>query len=586
MNYRRLGRTNLMVSVVGFGTCQLRLVPERQAIATLVRGFELGVNFVHTAPDYEGAEDLIARAVREASREVIVCSQGYGAMDQFERHFEETCRRFDKERLVIFGISCIEDSEALGRNVWGQGGMVDFLLRKKADGRLGSIFCSTHHPPSGIIKLIESGVFDALMVAYNPLGFHITTECAPPLGTDPAEDPFDARTLRRRRENGFADLRGTFREVFPVAHAHDVGLMIMKPLAGGLLCEPKAFPLWAPLHPEVPRVPAREILRHILRSPEVACVVPGTASPAEAEENARAGHGEIALAPEEVHQVESDVAQLETVLCSRCGQCTTSCSQGLWVPWLLRSGYTALHATEMSAWSPDELGYFHLHPSLESICASCPNVTCTCPSGLDIPRELTQVHETMVGLLERKLVPSPPFPSLLEIPEALRGLPESKARAIHRRYRSVKARLPKSLVSLLGVGRRRLRALRERWRSQAPRARMITQDLPEVLAPSATAVCRLHLENRGPRTWQTSDQVDGSRVVLRVYVDGRARHPAYLRIPVAPWWRGHFVFELGAPDRPGIHRLRLDLVTEGTRSLLGRNRTTLVRTRFKVTDVT
>ena len=49
MNYRRLGRTNLKVSVVGFGTCQLRLVPDRQAIATLLRGFELGVNLVHQA---------------------------------------------------------------------------------------------------------------------------------------------------------------------------------------------------------------------------------------------------------------------------------------------------------------------------------------------------------------------------------------------------------------------------------------------------------------------------------------------------------------------------------------------------------
>jgi aryl-alcohol dehydrogenase-like predicted oxidoreductase len=42
MNYRRLGRTNLDVSVVAFGTCQLRLVPEAQAINTLLKGFELG----------------------------------------------------------------------------------------------------------------------------------------------------------------------------------------------------------------------------------------------------------------------------------------------------------------------------------------------------------------------------------------------------------------------------------------------------------------------------------------------------------------------------------------------------------------
>src|SRR6185295_11667090 len=100
MEYRRLGRTGLEVSVVGFGTNELRLVPERQAIETLVRGFELGVNIVHTSPDYEGAEDLVARAIAQTDRPVIVASQGYdvhyntdGPAHHFEQLFEATCAR-------------------------------------------------------------------------------------------------------------------------------------------------------------------------------------------------------------------------------------------------------------------------------------------------------------------------------------------------------------------------------------------------------------------------------------------------------------------------------------------------------------
>jgi len=49
MEYRRLGRTQLQVSAIGFGTCQLRLMPEKQAIDMLLKGFDLGVNIVHTA---------------------------------------------------------------------------------------------------------------------------------------------------------------------------------------------------------------------------------------------------------------------------------------------------------------------------------------------------------------------------------------------------------------------------------------------------------------------------------------------------------------------------------------------------------
>jgi diketogulonate reductase-like aldo/keto reductase len=62
---RRLGRTGMQVSVVGFGTAQFRLVPEQRAIDALKHGFSLGVNLVRTAPDYEGADDLAAQAGAE-----------------------------------------------------------------------------------------------------------------------------------------------------------------------------------------------------------------------------------------------------------------------------------------------------------------------------------------------------------------------------------------------------------------------------------------------------------------------------------------------------------------------------------------
>src|SRR6266849_1626234 len=289
MNYRRLGRTNLHVSVIGFGTCQLRLVPERQAIDTLRRGFELGVNLVHTAPDYEGADDLIVQALKEtpADVDVIVCNQGYGPIDQFERQFEETCAKFGKGRLDLFGITCVEDREAAGENVWSRGGQAEFLLRKKEEGRLGGIFCTTHKSPEYIRKLIETDVFDAMMIGYNMLGFHLLSESFPPIGDDPKRDTVNMTILRLRQSEGFEDLRRNRSEVFPLAASRDIGLMIMKPLAGGLLCTGKAFPPRAPLIPESTHVGAREALRFILQNREVACVIPGTASPEEAEENAR-----------------------------------------------------------------------------------------------------------------------------------------------------------------------------------------------------------------------------------------------------------------------------------------------------------
>ena len=40
MQTRPVGRSGIHLSVVGFGTAQLQMVPEQQAIDTLVRGFD------------------------------------------------------------------------------------------------------------------------------------------------------------------------------------------------------------------------------------------------------------------------------------------------------------------------------------------------------------------------------------------------------------------------------------------------------------------------------------------------------------------------------------------------------------------
>ena len=127
---RRLGSSGLQVSVIGIGTAQLRCVPAQQALETLCRAFKLGVTLVHTAPDYEGADDLVAEAVASSGREIIVASQGYGSREYFEHLFESTCQKLGKKRLELFGIACIDDREKYGEDVWGPNGIVQFLAKK------------------------------------------------------------------------------------------------------------------------------------------------------------------------------------------------------------------------------------------------------------------------------------------------------------------------------------------------------------------------------------------------------------------------------------------------------------------------
>lgn len=390
MILRRLGRTDVHLSAVGFGTCQLRLVPEEQALATLRRGFELGVNWVHVSPDYCGAEELVARAIRECGRRVMPISDGSGSMAHFEHLFERTCRLFGTDRLDVWGISCIDDQEFVGNDVWGPDGMVEFLQRKKREGRIGAIHCTTHGPPDYVADLVTSGCFDAILLAYNPLGFHVLSSYAAAEGKH------------------YEDVPANRERIFALARGHGVGILVMKALAGGLLGGSKAFPSLGPCEAERAELTATDVLRRVLAEEGVTAVVPGTASVEEAEENARAGHAPIELDPERARLLDERIAALRARLCSRCGECEPACSRGLPISWLFRDAYLWLNPAD-SFDAVERLHYFHLHPEERLVCESCDDRSCAaaCPQGLDVPAELARVHAKMLELRRRGVLPRP-----------------------------------------------------------------------------------------------------------------------------------------------------------------------------------
>jgi len=184
MEYRRLGRSEIQVSVIGFGTCQLRLTPEKTGNRYTAQGVELGVNIVHTAPDYGNAEEVVARAIRQTGQKIIAASQGYdvpgnesGPVSHLKA-FEATCERLGTERLDLYGIACIDDREVHRENVWGKNGMVEFLLKKRNRVDFVGFSALPMAKPEYVKQLITCGAFDAVVLAYNILGYHLLT-CNP-----------------------------------------------------------------------------------------------------------------------------------------------------------------------------------------------------------------------------------------------------------------------------------------------------------------------------------------------------------------------------------------------------------------------
>lgn len=93
MKYRRLGKTDIRVSVIGIGTWQLggewgRAFQQAEVDVMLERAAELGVNLIDTAECYGNhlSEKLIGRAIKGRREKWIIATKfGHGFKPNFER---------------------------------------------------------------------------------------------------------------------------------------------------------------------------------------------------------------------------------------------------------------------------------------------------------------------------------------------------------------------------------------------------------------------------------------------------------------------------------------------------------------------
>jgi L-galactose dehydrogenase len=87
MEFRRFGRTNLQVSLVGLGSGgpsqlgQTSGMPEEQSVAVVRRALDLGINLIDTSAEYLESEVLIGRVIEDVPRESVVLATKFHAVD-------------------------------------------------------------------------------------------------------------------------------------------------------------------------------------------------------------------------------------------------------------------------------------------------------------------------------------------------------------------------------------------------------------------------------------------------------------------------------------------------------------------------
>lgn len=186
MRYRRLGRTNLDVSEIGFGGWGIGKgwwgeTDDRLSIRALLRAFERGVNFIDTAYGYGNghSEQLIAKAFQEYGERVTVATKiplktrdwppkpGTPAKEAFPgpwiiEHTEKSLRHLRTDCIEVQQFHIWRD-EWIQETEWQQA--VE-QLRRAGKIRFLGVSLIDHAPETGL-EAVRSGIVDTVQVIYN-----------------------------------------------------------------------------------------------------------------------------------------------------------------------------------------------------------------------------------------------------------------------------------------------------------------------------------------------------------------------------------------------------------------------------------
>ncbi len=187
MRYRKLGRTGLEVSEIGYGAWgvgggdQWKGGGDDESLQALRRAFELGVNFIDTAYAYnEGhSERLVAEAARKAPLPVTIAtkvppknriwpaSPGIGIEDVFPYDYvvemtEKSLKNLRAEAIDLQQFH-VWNPEWIDREEWRRA-VED--LKKAGKIRFFGLSINDHQPDSAL-DAVRTGLIDAVQVIYN-----------------------------------------------------------------------------------------------------------------------------------------------------------------------------------------------------------------------------------------------------------------------------------------------------------------------------------------------------------------------------------------------------------------------------------
>jgi predicted aldo/keto reductase-like oxidoreductase len=261
----RLGRTNLMVSRLGFGSIPIQRVPDDEAIAIIRRSLELGITYIDTANAYTTSEGRIGRAISDWRGQLVLSTKSQSRSPEgIAKHLQQSLEQLAVESIDLHQFHNVSSFDQLEIVLDPKGPMAT-LEKAKREGKIKHIGITCHQ--IDVAKAaVRSDRFETIMFPFN----FVACEAAD--------------------------------ELIPLAKEHDVGFIAMKPLAGGMIDN------------------ATIAIKYLLQFPDVV-PIPGIERIGEIEEIMGVVEGTWAMTPAEQREMERIRQESGDQFCRRCDYC-------------------------------------------------------------------------------------------------------------------------------------------------------------------------------------------------------------------------------------------------------------------------
>lgn len=377
MEYRRLGKTGLMVSEIGFGAEWMEKKSAEDVRAVVARCEEAGINILDCWMAGPDVRSNLGAAIADTRDKWII--QGHiGStwqngqyvrtrdMDLVRPAFEDLLARLGTDHVELGMIHYVDDVDEYESIMAGD--FIAYVRELKAAGTVEHIGLSTHSPEVAKLAAL-SGEIEMIMFSVNPafdlLPASTSLEAAFGFDYDDALEGMDpARS-----------------ELYAICERDDIGITVMKGYAGGRLFNAEASPFGVALTPV-------QCIHYALTRPAVATILAGFDVPA---------HVDDAVAYETAAEEAKDYASVLADApkhayfgqCTYCGHCAP-CPSGIDIA-LVNKFYDL--ATMQGEVPSSVKAHYEALDANAADCIGCADCESRCPFGVPVAERMEQAAE-------------------------------------------------------------------------------------------------------------------------------------------------------------------------------------------------